>query len=270
MKPVTLCLAIVSCRYNRFDDNLNTCIDMVQTAAQNGADLIVFPEMNLTGYVTDPQLSSVARPVDSRLTDTLSGLADRLNLAILAGLAEKVKGRIFASHLVFIPHTTYGRYQKLHIAPNEQDLFTPGSRIPLFEHAGVRFGIQLCYDAHFPELSTVMALNGADLIVFPHASPRGTKTDKFTSWMRHLPARAFDNGVYVAAVNQTGDNGAGLKFPGLALVIGPDGNLVSKSFSGENHLAFVSLDPKRLDHVRSHRMRYFLPYRREDLFPVTG
>ncbi len=171
MKTVTLCLAIVKCRYNRYENNLNTCINMIQTAARNGADMVVFPEMNLTGYGTDQRLSSFARPVDSRLAFTLSRLSDQLDLAILAGLAEKAEGRIYGSHLVFIPHTAYGRYQKLHIAPNEQDLFTPGNEIPLFEHSGVRFGIQLCYDVHFPELSTAMALDGADLIVFPRLTP---------------------------------------------------------------------------------------------------
>ncbi|MDT8378907.1 MAG: nitrilase-related carbon-nitrogen hydrolase [Desulfotignum sp.] len=270
MKPVTLCLAIVTCPYNRFEENLNICIDMVHTAARNGADLVVFPEMNLTGYGTDHRLSSFARPVDSRLTVLFSRLSEKLNVAILAGLAEKANGQIYGSHLVFVPQSPYGRYQKLHIAPNEQDVFSPGNKIPLFEHAGVRFGIQLCYDAHFPELSTAMALDGADLIIFPHASPRGTEADKFNSWMRHLPARAFDNGVFVAAVNQTGENGAGLTFPGLAMVIGPDGKLISRSFSVQNHLHFVSLDPEQLDRVRSHRMRYFLPYRREDLFPAIG
>jgi N-carbamoylputrescine amidase len=269
MKPVTICLAIVTCPCDRFEDNLQTCMDMIRTAAQTGADMVIFPEMNLTGYVTDQRISSFSRTVDSHLVDPLSRLSNELNLAILAGLAEKADGRIFGSHLVFMPHTPWGKYRKLHIAPNEQDLFSPGAGIPLFMHAGVRFGIQLCYDAHFPELSTAMALNGADLIVFPHASPRGTDTDKFRSWMRHLPARAFDNGVFVAAVNQTGDNGAGLTFPGLSLVIGPDGKLISRSFSGDNHLHFVSLNPEELVHVRSHRMRYFLPYRRKDLFPVT-
>lgn len=270
MKPVTLCLAIVTCPCDRFEDNLRTCMDMIRTAAQTGADMVIFPEMNLTGYVTDQRVSFFSRPVDSHLVQSLSRLSDELNLAILAGLAEKADGHIYGSHLVFIPGRPYGRYQKLHIAPNEQGLFTPGREIPVFEYAGVRFGIQLCYDAHFPELSTAMALNGADLIVFPHASPRGTDTDKFRSWMRHLPARAFDNGVFVAAVNQAGENGTGLTFPGLSLAIGPDGKLISRSFSDDNHLHFVSLDPEELAHVRSHRMRYFLPYRRKDLFPVTG
>jgi N-carbamoylputrescine amidase len=231
---------------------------------------MIFPEMSLTGYTTGLSISRVARPVDSGLIQTFSHLSDELNLAILVGLAEKADQRIYGSHLVFIPGATYGRYRKLHIAPNEQDFFTPGGGIPVFDHAGIRFGIQLCYDAHFPELSTAMALEGTDLIVLPHASPRGTGEDKFDSWMRHLPARAFDNGVFVAAVNQTGGNGTGLAFPGLALVIGPDGKLISRSLSDENHLHYVTLDPAQLDHVRSHRMRYFLPYRREDLFPVTG
>lgn len=270
MKPVTLCLAIVTCPCDRFEDNLRTCMDMIRTAAQTGADMVIFPEMNLTGYVTDQRISFFSRPVETHLVQSLSRLSEELNLAILAGLAEKADGRIYGSHLVFTPHTPWGKYQKLHIAPNEKDLFSPGAQIPLFMHAGVRFGIQLCYDAHFPELSTAMALNGADLIVFPHASPRGTDIDKFRSWMRHLPARAFDNGVFVAAVNQAGDNGAGLAFPGLSLAIGPDGKLISRSFSDDNHLHFVSLDPEDLAHVRSHRMRYFLPYRRKDLFPVTG
>ena len=271
MKPVTLCLAIVTCPCDRFEDNLRTCMDMIRSAAQNGADMVIFPEMNLTGYVTDYRVSSFSRPVDSLLVDTLSRLTDELNLAVMAGLAEKAGGHIYGTHLVFVPRSPYGSYRKLHIAPNEQGVFSPGASIPLFKHAGVRFGIQLCYDAHFPELSTAMALDGADLLFFPHASPRGTDRDKFRSWMRHLPARAFDNGVFVAAVNQTGDNGAGLKFPGLSLAIGPDGRLISRAFSREkNHLHFVSLDPEELAHVRSHRMRYFLPYRRQDLFPVTG
>jgi N-carbamoylputrescine amidase len=270
MKPVTLCLAIVTCLCNRFKDNFNTCCDIISTAARKGADMVIFPEMTLTGYGTDHRFSKQVPPMDSQVIQTFARLSDQLNLAILIGLAETINERIYGSHLVFIPHTPYCKYQKLHIAPNEQGIFTPGTRIPVFAHGGVKFGIQLCYDAHFPELSTAMALQGADLIVLPHASPRGNQQDKFTSWMRHLPARAFDNGVFVAAVNQTGDNGAGLEFPGLSVVIGPDGKLMSRSLPKNNHLHVVTLDPKQLAHVRSHRMRYFLPHRRKDLFPIIG
>ena len=131
------------------------------------------------------------------------------------------EGCFFASHLVATPDGVVQVYRKTHIAPPEKQIFSSGQTAPLFEINGVRFGIQLCYDAHFPELSTRMAVNGADLIFFPHASPRGTPEGKLQSWMRHLSARAFDNGLFVAAVNQTGDNGLGLSFPGMAVVIGP-------------------------------------------------
>jgi predicted amidohydrolase len=270
MKPVTICLGVINCRTGGFDENLKTCLDAVHEASRKNADIVVFPEMNLTGYATGHRITSIARAIDNHLIQTFQRISNQLKLAILTGLAEKTDGqKIFASHLVFIPDTPHGKYHKLHIAPSEQNFFTAGSHIPVFEHAGIRFGVQLCYDAHFPELSTAMALQHADLVILPHASPRGNPAEKFVSWMRHLPARAFDNGIFIAAVNQTGDNGAGLQFPGLSLVIGPDGNLVSRSMSRENHLHFVTLDPVLLARVRSHRMRYFLPFRRNDLFPAT-
>lgn len=81
--------------------------------------------------------------------------------------------------------------------------------------------------------------------------------------MRHLPARAFDNGTFVAAVNQTGENGSGLTFPGLALAIGPDGYLISKETKEGIHM--VEMDMEAVRRVRSHKMRYFLPNRRPDL-----
>lgn len=271
MRPVKLCLVSTNCKVGRWDDNLANCRDLIHKAADKKADIVVFPEMNLTGYATGPKIAGYARVVDNSLIQRFQNMSDQLNLSILAGLAEKsdTPKKAFASHLVFIPGAGSGKYQKLHIAPSEQELFIPGFTIPVFAHAGIRFGIQLCYDAHFPELSTAMAMQGADLIVLPHASPRGTPEEKHTSWMRHLPARAFDNGVFIAAVNQAGDNGAGLDFPGLSLVIGPDGYIVERSTACNNPLHFVDLDPALLSHVRSHRMRYFLPSRRDDLFPVN-
>jgi N-carbamoylputrescine amidase len=111
-----------------------------------------------------------------------------------------------------------------------------------------------------------MACQGADVLFFPHASPRGTPTEKLHSWMRHLTARAFDNGVFVVACNQAGDNGEGLSFPAVAVMIGPSGDLLAQDTSGREGLLVADLDASRLDHVRSHRMRHFLPHRRPELY----
>jgi N-carbamoylputrescine amidase len=100
----------------------------------------------------------------------------------------------------------------------------------------------------------------------PHASPRGTPESKFNSWQRHLPARAFDNSVFIVACNQTGDNAAGLGFPGVALALGPSGEILEKRVNDEEGLLVTDLKADDLARVHNHRMRYFLPNRRSDLF----
>lgn len=164
------------------------------------------------------------------------------------------------------PDAPLAAYRKTHIAPPETGLLVAGNQVPVFEAQGLRFGIQLCYDAHFPELSAHMACMGAEIIFFPHASPRGTPEEKRDSWLRHLTARAFDNSVFVVACNQVGDNGAGLHFPGTAVVIGPSGDVLAEDVTGEEGLLMVDLEADLLAHVRGHRMRHFFPKRRPDLY----
>ena len=84
--------------------------------------------------------------------------------------------------------------------------------------------------------------------------------------MRHLTARAFDNGVFVVACNQTGDNTNGLEFPGLAIVLNPSGEVIGERVSADEGVLFADLRAAELDHVRENRMRFFLPNRRPELY----
>jgi N-carbamoylputrescine amidase len=74
--------------------------------------------------------------------------------------------------------------------------------------------------------------------------------------MRHLTARAFDNGLFIVACNQTGNNQKGLQFPGVAVIIGPDGEVISKKVSDEEGILIADLNADDLAKVRNHRMRY--------------
>jgi N-carbamoylputrescine amidase len=268
MRSVRVATVVFHAPRGRSSENLDRMDAWTAAARRKRAAIVCFPELNITGYGSDAGLASAAEPVPGPATERLCAMARAHNAVILAGLAEAAgDGRLYACHLVVAPEGLIGAYRKLHTAPPEQGLFAPGEAAPVFEAAGVRFGVQLCYDAHFPELATRMALDGADVIFMPHASPRGTPSEKLTSWMRHLPARAFDNGIFIAACNQTGDNGSGLVFPGAAVVIGPDGRPLAQYKGRREGLLVAELDADALAAVRRHPMRYFLPRRRPDVYP---
>lgn len=269
MEDLRVALAITHNPVGAMADNLASIDHWAKVAQTAGAQLICFPELNLTGYTTKYPIETTALPFSDPSVQQLPAIAQDTGLAILAGFAEKDQtGAIYATHLVATPNGQCDSYRKVHLSPPELDHFSPGNSVPLFTFKGVNFGIQLCYDTHFPELSTQMALAGADVIFMPHASPRVTPEEKFQSWMRHLPARAFDNSVYVLACNQTGENGLGLHFSGLAVAINPSGQIMDKDLSGEPGLLIVDLKSRHLKYVREHRMRYFLPSRRPEIYRV--
>lgn len=269
MDDIRIALVVQHCPLGKVEANLERVAAFVKAAGKQGADIVCFPELNVTGYSTRNTAALNAQSVAGPVTQSLNRLAEQQRLVILAGLAEKDEDdRLYASHLVVTPEGLSGTYRKVHISPPERADFTAGSHIPLFTVRGVKFGIQLCYDTHFPELSTHMALNGADLIFMPHASPRGTPEEKLSSWMRHLSARAFDNSLFVATCNQTGYNGSDLNFAGVAVVIGPSGEIKDKKIDDGEGVLVVELKADELARVRGHRMRYFLPNRRPELYKL--
>ena len=205
MKDIRIAAVVMNCPVGEVEENLNRMDGFVDTAADHEIEIVCFPELNITGYCNRPEMARTALPLNGPEVKQIQGMAKSTGMVILAGMAEKGPGDIvYASHLALHPDGRVDVYRKLHIAPPERGVFSPGNTIPIFTTAGIQFGIQLCYDAHFPELTTAMAAQGAELIFFPHASPRGDAKQKHTSWMRHLPARAFDNSLFIIACNQTG------------------------------------------------------------------
>lgn len=267
MRDLRIAAVVCQAPVGQIRRNLDELVGWVKLAGKKGVQLICFPELNLSGYCTRSDQTIPAISLDNPIVSEIIDLAVSERIVILTGLVETGgSGCNYASHLVVSPDGSTGIYRKLHLAPPEQKIFTPGKEIPVFRAAGVTFGIQLCYDAHFPELSTRMTELGAEVIFFPHASPRGNPEEKHNSWMRHLQARAFDNSVFVVACNQAGDNCNRLVFPGNALVIGPSGELLEKEVTGQPGLLIKDLKASALEQVRSHPMRYFFPNRRPELF----
>lgn len=250
--------------------NLSKIEKWTGAAKQMGAQLACFPELSATGYHVGEEINKVAETIPGRSSERIAGIAKKHRIRVLAGIAEKKENCLYAAHVLAEPESGIsGIYRKLHIGPPEEKAFAPALEKPsLFELRGWRFGIQLCYDAHFPELSTSMALSGADFIIIPHASPGKSPDEKLLSWMRHLPARAFDNGVYVAAVNAVCKNGCGLSFPGAAVLLSPDGKILHQYAGDHENMLIADLSRETLEAVRRHPMKYFLPRRRPDIYDI--
>ena len=267
MKDLRIGVVVCNARVGATQRNLDNMSAWVEQARSAGAAIVCFPEMNITGYSNHDNMRTLAETIPGPASDKLCALSASSGCAILAGLAAKGgHQQIYATHIVAKPDGDLDVYRKCHIAPPEKEMYTPGNAVPVFQHQQTTFGIQLCYDTHFPELSSQMALKGAEVLFLPHASPRGLAVQKHRSWMRHLTARAFDNSVFVVACNQTGSNGKGLTFPGNAVVLDPAGNIIAQSLTSRETLLMVDLKADILDSIRSNRMHYFLPNRRPDLY----
>ncbi|MBF0452927.1 MAG: nitrilase [Candidatus Magnetomorum sp.] len=263
MKNIRVGTVTMQSVVNGTHQNIERMHQFIQQAHSSDVQILCFPEMNITGYCNRDAILDCAETVPGPSSDQLMEFANQYCMTILAGLPEKQSGMCYISHLVASPDAPLGIYRKFYLGPPEKKLFSPGHEIPIFNDQGVCFGIQLCYDAHFPELSTRMTASGADIIFMPHASPHGTPEQKFNSWMRHLPARAYDNSIFVLACNASGENCAGLTFPGVSMAVDPSGHLLKKILSDDPHLMIVDLKAADLEHVRSHEMRYFFPNRRD-------
>lgn len=267
MEDLRIAAVCMQAEPGNIDRNMERMQTLAFRASAAGAELVCFPELSVTGYVMDEPQSVYAELNWQEVAERLVGLAQETNVVLLAGLIEIPPGeRPYISQVVAGPGGMTGIYRKTHLGPPESRSFQAGKKVPVFRHRNTQFGLQLCYETHFPEISTIMALMGADVIFFPHASPRGNPASKLESWLRHLRARAFDNGIFVAACNQVGRIPGGLSFPGVAVLIGPDGRVL-QSYEGDSENVLVAdIQGSLIREVRSHRMKYFLPNRRPELY----
>ncbi|MBN1104087.1 MAG: nitrilase [Deltaproteobacteria bacterium] len=271
MRDVRIAAVCMTCVPGDIEGNLRKAEYYVSEASAQGAQIVCFPELSVSGYTLRNPSALCSSRGGKEVTRRIEALARAGRVIILAGFVEVRKGRKpFISQMVAGPAGLLGVYRKTHLSPTERKLYQPGGEINVFQGNGVRFGVQLCYEAHFPEISTLLALKGAEILFLPHASPRGTPEEKFQSWSRHLPGRAFDNSLYVVACNQVGRTSEGLSFPGVSLVVDPAGQVVASRKENSEGMLLADLSADTLRKARKHRMRYFLPARRPELYGLLA
>ncbi|MBN2569897.1 MAG: nitrilase [Deltaproteobacteria bacterium] len=268
MRDFKVAAVCMQSRFGGMEENLKKSESYVRAAASEGVDMICFPELSLTGYSIKGDLNEyAAESIPGPASDHLVKIADKHGMVILAGMLEKGEGgNIYISQVAVGPSGIIGVHRKTHLSPLERSIYEQGEHVEVFRCEDIAFGMQLCYESHFPELSTIMSLQGSDIIFFSFASPNKNPEEKRVSWLRTLPARAFDNSVFLVACNQMGENGRGLYFPGVIIILGPTGEVLYQYAGYEEKIIVAALKEKDLEETRSNKMRAFMQYRRPELY----
>ena len=265
MDRLRLAMACINSRVGDINRNAGTMISYMERAAESEADLICFPELCLTGY-SMPRSFEYCLGEDSPAVGRIADASKELGLCTVFGYADSGRG---IAQTVTENGKIVGTYRKTHLGLKEKECAAAGDSLPVFRTSKAVIGIQLCFESHFPEISGTLASKGADIILMPHASGLAADRRK-TTWNKILPARAYDNAVFVATCNLAGDSGTGTVFGGGSCVFGAEGDLLAEDYGGEC-LLVCDLDGSRQEELRTSgnrdmRSLYYLSRRRPELY----
>jgi predicted amidohydrolase len=235
----------------------------VAEAAAKGCSVVLFPELSDTGYA----LSAMQRLAGTWPGPALAAVQDaarRHGVGVIAGLSERDGDRIYNSAVaVDRAGSLCGRYRKTHLflGPEgmERDVFTPGERLETVTLDGVCWGLSICFDLRFPEVFRRLALDGAQVLVNLAAWPRVRIAD----WSVLCRARAIENQVFLAGVNQCGATGT-FDFGGSSCVIGPGGDILGEDGGTGAGLRVADLDMNAIPRLRG--LLPVMPSRRPSLY----
>ena len=217
-------------------------------AARESCDLIVFPEMFNTGFSMN--ISAIAEDENGETSRTLSALAKKYRLNVIAGFAAKAPGRKKAKNLAVVfdrRGAIIATYSKIHpfSFAKEDQYFTAGNTRVIFHIEGIPLSVFICYDLRFPEIFRDIA-RGVQAIIVLANWPSSRKDH----WETLLKARAIENQCFVIGVNRTGKDGNGIRYSGSSHVFNPLGEDIC---AGGSRGQFISceIDPETVVKVRS-------------------
>jgi N-carbamoylputrescine amidase len=282
-----LTLAVVqhACTDNR-ETNHAASIQGIRDAAQQGADLVLLPELHSSLYfcqTEDPANFDLAEPIPGPGTETFAAVAKELGVVIVTSLFERRAAGLYHNTAVVIDRdgSIAGRYRKMHIPDDpgyyEKFYFTPGDLgfEPISTSLG-QLGVLVCWDQWYPEAARLMALSGAQVLLYPTAigwDPRDDEAERQRqreAWITVQRAHAIANGIPVAVSNRTGmetdpsGSSDGIQFWGSSFIAGPQGEVLASIQTDSAAMVLSEISLRRTDQVR--RMWPFLRDRRIDAY----
>ncbi|MBA3448277.1 MAG: carbon-nitrogen hydrolase family protein [Pseudaminobacter sp.] len=222
--------------------NLERIEQAAREAAMQEADLLVTPELAITGYGAGEIIRDLAEPARGDLSTRLASLSLETGIALVVGFAERAGATIYNSALYIDGPKARAVYRKSHLyGPYERDLFAPEKpRACIVDHRGMKLGMLICYDVEFPENVRRLAQAGAQVVIVPTALPA---SDHAAFIARKLiPVRAFENQLFVAYVNHCGAD-ASFAYAGLSGIAAPDGEMLAQAPEAGEALLVAEIRP---------------------------
>jgi predicted amidohydrolase len=241
---IKIALAQISSKREDKEANFKKIEKLTFKAKEQGADLAIFPEMSLTGYVIHDQFYELAETVPGPTVEKAEALAKKTGMHIIFGmpeLSEKTQATVFNTAVFVGPQGLIGKYRKMYLPTHsvfeEKRYFRPGYQTAAFQTDLGNVGLCICYDIFFPEVLRLIRLKGAQLIVCISASPAVRR-----SYFETLTcARAIENTAYVAYVNLAGVQD-GLQFWGGSRLVSPNGDILAKAKYDEEDFLTCEID----------------------------
>lgn len=287
-KPITLGLVQHSCTAD-LANNLKKSVDGVRVAAQQGVQLVLLQELHASHYFCQQESSDnfqYAESIPGPSSDQFSQLAAELNIVIVASVFERRAAGVYHNTAIVLDgqRGLVGTYRKMHIPDDpsyyEKYYFTPGDFVseqhgfePIDTSVG-RLGVMVCWDQWFPEAARLMALAGADLLLYPTAIGWDNQDDETEqsrqrdAWVTVQRSHAIANGLPVMACNRTGfepaiptasppsagegidSQDAGIQFWGTSFIAGPQGEIIAQASTHEESVTVATIDLARTENVR--------------------
>ena len=251
------------------DRNIARIDAFLGQAAGLDVDIVCFPELSVSGYNAGDSANPVAESVPGPSSERLEALGREHGVWFLAGILERSAGGVvYNKQVVISKDGMVGAFRKMHVPTSEIGTWAEGDDLAVFDHPKIRFGIEICFDSHFPELSAALAEMGAEIIFLPHASGRGEDAvEKKARWLRYMPARAYDNNLFAAVCNQVGDTGAGRVFTGVTFVCDPRGCVIADGESSDaEEMVVADLKADVFNEARSEAETFFRHFRRRTMY----
>jgi predicted amidohydrolase len=221
-------------------ENLDEMLLQTENAARNGADLIVFPECAVTGYVFASREEAIPfmETVPGPSTDKMAAYCKKFGVHVIFGLLEADGDKCFNTAVLISPQSLVGKYRKNHLPFLGVDRFLDSGNIPfqVYSTAVGNIGMHICYDCTFPESARVMALKGADILVLPTNWPEGR--EKICKYV--INARAYENRVHFAAVDRVGVE-RGTRFLGNSKIVNASGDTLVEASSDKEETIYAEV-----------------------------